>query len=69
MLKETENEETSLFCHIFVIGSISIGGHALSPLATPMIVASMVFVMLRFCVLFCLFALVSCQSDTNGSIL
>ena len=26
MLKETENEETRLFCHIFIIGGISIGG-------------------------------------------
>ena len=26
MLKETENEETRLFCHIFMIGGISIGG-------------------------------------------
>ena len=29
----------------------------------------MLFVILRFCVLFCLFALCACQSDTNGSIL
>ena len=35
MLKETENEETRLFCQIFVIGGISIEG-AGSPLATPM---------------------------------
>ena len=26
MLKETENEETKLFCQIFVIGGISIEG-------------------------------------------
>ena len=26
MLKETETEETIVFCHIFIIGSISIGG-------------------------------------------
>ena len=26
MLKETETEETMLFCRIFIIGGISIGG-------------------------------------------
>ena len=26
MLKETENQETRLFCHIFIIGGISIEG-------------------------------------------
>ena len=26
MLQDTENEETRLFCHIFIIGGISIGG-------------------------------------------
>ena len=39
MLKEDETEETKLFCHIFITGSIAIGeglGH-LAPLATPMI--------------------------------
>ena len=40
MLKETETEETIVFfCHIFVKGSISIGGGPGplgSPLATPM---------------------------------
>ena len=25
MLKETETEETRLFCHLFIIGDISIG--------------------------------------------
>ena len=54
MLKETENEDTRLFCHIFIICGISIGG----PLAMPIIVTSMLFVILRFCVLLCLFALV-----------
>ena len=34
MLKETENEETGLFCQIFVIGGISIEG-ARAPWATP----------------------------------
>ena len=46
MLKETENEETRLFCHIFIIDGISIeGGWALwgPPLATPMIVTLMLF--------------------------
>ena len=40
MLKKDETEETRLFCHIFVIGSISIGecGRALwPPLAMPMV--------------------------------
>ena len=40
MLKETENEETRLFCQIFVIGGISIEGAQVSwatPMATPMI--------------------------------
>ena len=37
MLKETETEETIVFfCHIFIIGSISIGGGPGPPLATPM---------------------------------
>ena len=34
MLKETENEETRLFCQSFVIGVISIEG-ARAPWATP----------------------------------
>ena len=69
MLKETENEETKLFCHIFVFNGISIGGTRAfwAPLlATPIIVTLMLFVILRFCVLFCLCV---CQRDTNGSIL
>ena len=40
MLKETENEETRIFCKIFVIGGISIEGAEApwaTPLATPMI--------------------------------
>ena len=40
MVKETENEETRLFCQIFVIGGISIEGARApwaTPLATPMI--------------------------------
>ena len=35
MLKETENEETRLFCQIFVIGGILIEG-ARAPWATPL---------------------------------
>ena len=38
MGKETETEETSLICHIFIIVGISIGGHQGPPgppLATP----------------------------------
>ena len=34
MLKETETDETIVFCHIFIIGSISIGG-GLGPLNPP----------------------------------
>ena len=40
MLKETENEETRLFCQIFVIGGILIEEARVlwaTPLATPMI--------------------------------
>ena len=40
MLKETENDETRLFCQTFVIGGISIvraGAPWAIPLATPMI--------------------------------
>ena len=49
MLKETETEETRLFCHILIIGSISIGGGggagSLAPfLATPMQMAIFVTV-------------------------
>ena len=38
MQKETKTEETIVFfvCDIFIIGSISIGGGAGPPLATPM---------------------------------
>ena len=70
MLEKTENEETRLFCHIFVIGGISIGGWPMivilmpPPLATPMIVILMLFVILRFCVVFCLFVFV-CMSKLH----
>ena len=40
MLKETENEETRLFCQMFVIGGISVEGTwapCATTLATPMI--------------------------------
>ena len=40
MLKETQNEETRLFCQIFVIGGISIEGTRVpwaTLMATPMI--------------------------------
>ena len=37
MLMETDTEETiRLFCHIFIIDGISIGGVGRAPLATPM---------------------------------
>ena len=32
MLQETDTEDTRLFCHIFIIGSISIGGLGPGPL-------------------------------------
>ena len=35
MLKETKTDETIVFCHIFIIGSISIGGGP-DPWAPPM---------------------------------
>ena len=31
MLKDTETEETMLFCHIFIIGGISIWGGSTGP--------------------------------------
>ena len=46
MLKENENEETRLFCHIFIIDGILIRGERTPwapPLATPMIVTLMLF--------------------------
>ena len=57
MLKETKNEKTILFCHIFIIGVILIGRGGeppAPPFATPMIVTSMLFVILRFCMPFLL---------------
>ena len=58
--QKTETEETRLFCHIFFIDGILDGGRTpCPPLATRMIVTSMLFVILRFFVLLCLFALVS----------
>ena len=38
MLKETETEETRIFCHLSIISDISIGGCSWAPLATPMLV-------------------------------
>ena len=46
MPKETETEETILFCDIFIIGSILIGGGQVPwapPLATPMISIHFIF--------------------------
>ena len=40
MLNEAKTEETRLFCHIFIIGSISWGRPAPPP-ATPMILLDM----------------------------
>ena len=57
MLKETENEEIRLFCHIFIIDGISIeGAGPLDPtLAKPMIVTSMLFYDIK---ILCVFLLV-----------
>ena len=58
-------KEARLFCHIFIIDGILIGGAGfLASLATPTIITAMVFVILRFCMLFCLFALV-CMSKRH----
>ena len=35
MLKETETEETRLFCHIVIIGGISIRGGGAGPIGLP----------------------------------
>ena len=40
MLKETKTDETIVFCHIFIIGSISIGGGP-GPLASPPLATAM----------------------------
>ena len=69
MLNETENEETRLFlphfCHWW---HFDWGGQeARASLATSMVVTSMLFVILKFNILFCLFALL--RSDTNGYVL
>ena len=39
MLEKAEPEETSLFCHVIIISSFSIGGAPPPPLATPMFLA------------------------------
>ena len=72
MLKETETEETRLFCYIFCfIGNISTGGAG--PFPPPGYAYDCNFNAIcdiKIFVLFCLFALVfTCQSNTNGSIL
>ena len=46
MLKGPENEETRLFCHIFIVEGISIERGA--PPVALMIVTLMLFVILRF---------------------
>ena len=67
MLKETENKEKRLFRRIFLLiavrfrGEGGVGRDPRAPLATPMIVTSLLFVILRFRVLVCLFTLV-CMS-------
>ena len=63
------------FCLIFVIGDSSIGGGGRppAPISPPPGYAyestSILFMIIRFCMLFCLFALDAYRSDTNGSIL
>ena len=71
MHTKTKNGETRLFCQMFFIDDISIkgGGGGLLVSFLPgnaYDLTSMLFVILRFCALLCLFA---CQSDTYGSIL
>ena len=71
MLKETETEETIGFFVTFLsVVEFQLwveGLPHISPLSTPMIVTSMLFVILRFCKLFASLPLCACQSDTNGS--
>ena len=66
MLKETENEETRLFCHIFIIGGISFGGGKWAMPPGPFGYAYdcnlMLFVILRFLMLFCLLFALVCMS-------
>ena len=75
MLKETENEEARLFCHIFLIAGILIKEEPgpLGPsLAMLMIVTSMLFCNIKILCAFlfgCPCVHTACQSDTNGSIL
>ena len=65
MLKETETDETRLFVTFLSLVAFQLGGPGppapLPLLATPMIVILMLFVILRFCVVFCLFTFV-CMS-------
>ena len=64
-----KNGETRLFCQIFFTDGISIKGGGLLVsflLGYAYDLTSMLFVILRFCALFCLFA---CQSDTYDCIL
>ena len=69
MLRETENEEARLLVTFLSLVAFRLGVPAPPPpLAMPMIVISMLFVILRFFALFCLFALVFMPSDTNGPI-
>ena len=69
MQTKTKNGETRLFCQIFFIDGISIksGGLLVSFLpGYASDLTSMLFVILRFCALLCLFA---CQNNTYGFIL
>ena len=74
MLKETEKKQ-DFFVTFLSLVAFRLGGPGLLP---PLpgyaydCITSMIFVILRFCMLFCLFALVcmsNCQSDTKGSVL
>ena len=74
MLKETENQETRLFVTFLSLVTVRLGGGAAScPYLPPPGYAcestSILFMIIRFCMLFCLFALDAYRSDTNGSIL
>ena len=71
MLKETENEETRRFCHIFIIGGISIL-EGLGPLLPGNLHDCNFQCYLWYYDFACFFAclpLYACPSDTDGSVL
>ena len=68
MLKELKIKKQVFFVTFFLLMAFRLGGGPgpIGPpaLATPIIVTSILFVILRFCVLFCLFGLV-CMSKRH----